>query len=299
MKLSYLPFVWILVFFFWFAQLAHAGDVVINEFLVDPDSSQWVELYNRGSTSVNISGWFIDDSGGTEKFTIPSDTIIDPGSFRVFESHAFNLNRTTADTVRLLNGSTEEDSYSYTSGPGSGLTFGRNTDGTSNWVTFSSSSKGSSNNSSSPLPSVTPTPTITSTSTPSPKPSATPKPTPTQKPSSTPKAAPTEKSTSMPLSTSTPAVLAVAKSSKNISPKPTPIKSGPTEKRATNTQDVLGMGSKQNSLLSPTPTVEQQVLGVTQNNVAMLFITAGSLLLIVCGILAYKFYSKNHIVSYE
>lgn len=288
MKLPFLTLLGLPSFFFSFVPIAIAGDVVINEFLVDPDNEQWVELYNKSSTSVTISGWFIDDSGGTEKFTIPSDTTLDAGGFRVFESHAFNLNRTTADTVQLLNGTVEEDSYSYSSGPGSGLTFGRNTDGTGSWVIFSSPTKGSSNNSSVPLPNPTPTPTITSTPTPTPKPSATPKPTPTTKPPLTPKPGLTDKPTQTTIIKPSPIPLPSSKSSTTSTPKLT--------QKKTNVQNILGVQSIE---LSPTPTVTQQVLGVTQNNIAMLFITAGSLLLIVCGILAYKFYSKNHIVSYE
>ncbi len=178
---------------FFVPQEVFAADIVINEFLVDPSSQQWVELYNIGSSPLDIGGWFIDDSGGSEKFVIPSGTIISPHEFKVFESSYFNLNTSTSDVLQLLNGTTVIDSYAYEISPGVNATFGRNTDGLGGWVIFNSPSKGSSNNSSIPAPTVTPTiipPTLTTLPTPTIKPSSTPKPaspTPSSKPSVTPK----------------------------------------------------------------------------------------------------------------
>ena len=177
-RTQFASFCFIFLFFFLFPQKVFAGDVVINEFLVDPDVSQWVELYNKGTAPIDISGWFIDDSGGTQKYTIEQNTIIGQGEFKVFESGLFNLNRTTPDTIRLLNGSTIEDSYSYDTGPGPNNTYGRQTDGIGSFVVFTSPTKESSNNTSSPAPTATPTstPTPSPTSTPTPAPTSTPKP---------------------------------------------------------------------------------------------------------------------------
>ena len=58
-RLSFFLFLLILL-----PQKVLAADVVINEFLVDPDSSQWVELYNKGASPIDIGSWFIDDNGG-------------------------------------------------------------------------------------------------------------------------------------------------------------------------------------------------------------------------------------------
>lgn len=160
--------------FFLSASSSFAADIVINEFLVDPDTNQWVELYNKGVAPVNIGGWFIDDSGGTQKFTIPNDTVINSGEFKVFTSSYFNLNRATPDIVQLLNGAAVEDSYSYDVSPGTNKSYGRETDGFGSWVIFSSPTKGSSNNASSPEPTATPTPIPINTPTPTLKPSATP-----------------------------------------------------------------------------------------------------------------------------
>ena len=48
----------------------HAQDISISEFLAvnsgsqrdeDGDSSDWVELYNGGSESVSLNGWYLTD----------------------------------------------------------------------------------------------------------------------------------------------------------------------------------------------------------------------------------------------
>src|SRR3989344_7505144 len=162
-----------LYFFILLPQKVLAGDVVINEFLVDPDSSQWVELYNKGTTPIDIGSWFIDDNGGSQKFTIPGGTLINPSEYKFFESFFLNLNRTTADTVQLLNDVSLEDSYSYTTGPGSNKSYGRDIDGVGGWAIFNNPTKGSTNNSSSPMP------VPTSAPAPTPKPTPFPTPTPT------------------------------------------------------------------------------------------------------------------------
>jgi hypothetical protein len=62
--------------------------VVINELLSDPagdPDEEWVELYNGGSTSIDISSWAI--RAGTSSFggtsTLPEGTVIAPGQFLV------------------------------------------------------------------------------------------------------------------------------------------------------------------------------------------------------------------------
>ena len=63
------------------ARLALSG-VVINEFVAsngaafvdeDGDSSDWIELYNSGSGTVNLGGWYLtDDAGVLMKWRLPS-----------------------------------------------------------------------------------------------------------------------------------------------------------------------------------------------------------------------------------
>src|SRR3989339_835225 len=113
--------------------------ILINEFLIDPQPQQ-VELINIGSDSADVSGWYLDDSGGTAYYTIPQSSVIYPNSCLVF-SGDFNLNKTSADSLRLFNNlfsptsSSPQliDSFSYKSSSGSGISYLRIPDGENLW----------------------------------------------------------------------------------------------------------------------------------------------------------------------
>ncbi|GAB4535999.1 MAG: hypothetical protein Fur0018_26510 [Anaerolineales bacterium] len=81
------------------AYAATYGDVVISEIMYDPigaePDTEWVELYNPGSTSVDISGWVLTDDAAypagpiTEGYcTIPASTSIPAGGFLVVSQMA-------------------------------------------------------------------------------------------------------------------------------------------------------------------------------------------------------------------
>lgn len=65
----------------------------INEILAhtdDPDLDS-IELYNTSELDVDISGWFLSDSGSAPlKFQIPGGTVIPGGGFLVFDEGDFN-----------------------------------------------------------------------------------------------------------------------------------------------------------------------------------------------------------------
>jgi len=64
-----------------------AGAVVINELLAHSHdmASDWIELYNRTGTAIDISGWFLSDSkDNLLKYEIAGGTIIGPGKYLVF-----------------------------------------------------------------------------------------------------------------------------------------------------------------------------------------------------------------------
>ncbi|MEK7188347.1 MAG: lamin tail domain-containing protein, partial [Patescibacteria group bacterium] len=63
-----------LSFFFFPSEIS--AQAVINEFQLSPSSDQWIELYNRGDSSVDISSWIVDDAGGTERYVIASGTTL-------------------------------------------------------------------------------------------------------------------------------------------------------------------------------------------------------------------------------
>jgi hypothetical protein len=76
------------------ARYALLSNVLINEVLMsndfintdeDSQSNDWVELYNPTNAAINIGGWFLSDSGGSNrtKWTIPAGTTIGSGQFLV------------------------------------------------------------------------------------------------------------------------------------------------------------------------------------------------------------------------
>ena len=130
-------------------------DVVLNEFLPRPDGilctdggsscapgdsdfvfdfgndsgdmpqGEWVELYNNGSTGVDLTGWYLADStpGNGNKTPIDSDHLL--VSLPIIPAHGWlvvYMNKPVynnpGDTVRLFNASeTQIDSYSYGEDP--------------------------------------------------------------------------------------------------------------------------------------------------------------------------------------
>ena len=63
------------------------GDVVISEIMYDPagreSATEWVELYNRGTTTADVGGWYLDDEDLLKWGGIPSGTTIPAGGVLV------------------------------------------------------------------------------------------------------------------------------------------------------------------------------------------------------------------------
>jgi uncharacterized repeat protein (TIGR02543 family) len=95
------------------------------------NTGDWVELYNRGEQTVDISGWIFKDSEDIHTYIIPSGTVLSPGDYFVLcrDMASFNTyypgisNRegnfnfglsTEGEYIRLYNGYGElEDSVCY------------------------------------------------------------------------------------------------------------------------------------------------------------------------------------------
>lgn len=67
-----------------------AQDVMISEIMYNPDSPEsapnlveWLEVYNYGTTAVDISGWYFQDEDGASG-AFPAGTILMPGTAAVF-----------------------------------------------------------------------------------------------------------------------------------------------------------------------------------------------------------------------
>ena len=64
--------------------------VVINEFMADNDAAvggpymtfpDWIELYNGGNASVDLSGMYLTEDLGVSAWQFPNGTVMPPGSF--------------------------------------------------------------------------------------------------------------------------------------------------------------------------------------------------------------------------
>ncbi|MGY5861769.1 MAG: lamin tail domain-containing protein [Candidatus Thorarchaeota archaeon] len=126
--------------------------VVLNEFLPHPNTTfteEWIELYNPQGIDADISGFILDDiiGGGMPPYTIPADTIVSAGGFLLFNQSTTGVILNNAgDTVNLIkpDGTTVQDSYTYTTSSDD-VSYGRETDGGSTWITFASPTPGASN----------------------------------------------------------------------------------------------------------------------------------------------------------
>ena len=69
-------------------------NVVINEILPhseNPAVPQFIELYNHSTNSVDVSGCILTDDPATNKFVIPSGTVIGPAGFVSFTQSQFGF----------------------------------------------------------------------------------------------------------------------------------------------------------------------------------------------------------------
>ena len=175
MKKQVFAFVWFLFLFQLNISPTFAAPV-INEFS-SADSSDWIEIYNSGGETVDLSLYRFRDLTANNKLDLSGN--LNPGSFAVFDwSNKLNNG---GDLIKLVLSSDESiiDQISYgdqggVSAPGPGQTAGRRQDGGGEWVLFISASKNSSNNSVSTFAPPTPTPSKTPTPTKSPTPTKTP-----------------------------------------------------------------------------------------------------------------------------
>lgn len=66
------------------APIATAGDVVINEIHYEPEditvAEEFIELHNRGSAEVDVSGWFFSDG---IRYTLPAGVTLAAGGFLI------------------------------------------------------------------------------------------------------------------------------------------------------------------------------------------------------------------------
>lgn len=144
----------------------------INEFMAAnttccPDKSSgvdefddWIEIYNAGTTAVNIGGMYLSDNKANPfKHKIPTDnptaTTIQPGGFLVLWADGtssqgplhldFNLSAAGEDVAIFYIDGRAIDAYTF-GAQTDNVSWGRTTDGAATWKSFSTPTQGKSNN---------------------------------------------------------------------------------------------------------------------------------------------------------
>ncbi|MBN1383686.1 MAG: lamin tail domain-containing protein [Elusimicrobia bacterium] len=114
-KIKFISLLYLLIFFIFYNHSYSA--VVINEFVYDAVGSdtglEWIELYNNGTSDVDLTDWTIEKAGDTFSLikTIPSGTIPAGGYFLIEETEAATsaAGNYISGTMALQNGGTESD----------------------------------------------------------------------------------------------------------------------------------------------------------------------------------------------
>jgi hypothetical protein len=243
---------------------AHAADVLLNEFVANPQSGdvEWVEFYNTTSSTIDLSDYYFDDdsnfdsdSGNSAKIALAGLLSSSQTCFWELSSYLNN----NGDIPSLFKTGSIVDSYSYSSSS-AGLSYARVPDG-GNWSFLQTPTKATSK-----CIDLAPTNTLTPTSSPTPIPTSTNTPTVTNKP------------------TQTPTI------TKTISKSPSPT----NETSPTKEAEVLGQATENKNLSKE----ETKVLGENNINfIPLIFISIGIVFLILCVILVCYPYIKNYLNS--
>jgi len=105
----------------------------------------WIELFNVGTVSVDLSGFIVKDNDDSRTTTLPAGSTIAPGAFFIIEETMLNFGLGSADAARIFDATgVLIDSYSWTSH--APTTYGRCPDGSGGFSTTTTSTKGAANN---------------------------------------------------------------------------------------------------------------------------------------------------------
>ncbi|HWD92650.1 MAG TPA: lamin tail domain-containing protein [Verrucomicrobiae bacterium] len=127
-------------------------NVVINEILPHSENlavPQFIELYNHGTNSVDVSGCILTDDPTTNEFVVPGGTVLGPGGFVSFAQSqlGFVLNGggetlyfLQSDKSRILNAV-------QFGGQADGVSYGRWPDGADDFYSFTTNTPGTNNSS--------------------------------------------------------------------------------------------------------------------------------------------------------
>lgn len=122
--------------------------VVINEFQANSSDLDWIELYNAGSTPVDLTGYFLTDSPDQPtRYRIPSGTLA-AGGYRVFDQDELGFALSAGGEAIFLvgpDGAQWIDGYDFGNQPLTDVSEGRYPDGGSAWRKMTSPTPGAAN----------------------------------------------------------------------------------------------------------------------------------------------------------
>lgn len=123
--------------------------LLLNEFVANPGTTfatEWVEIYNPGPESVNLSSWSLEDNSNHNK-NISALGTIGLGEFKVKEEAEGWLNNTGGDWIFLKDSAGKIiDSHSYSGTISDDQSIGREDDMGNIWQSCTTPTKGGSNN---------------------------------------------------------------------------------------------------------------------------------------------------------
>jgi hypothetical protein len=125
-------------------------NVVINEILPhseNPAVPQFIELYNHSTNSVDISGCILTDDPTTNKFVIPSGTVIGPTGFISFTQSQFGFTLNGAgETLYFIKPDNSRVLAAVQFGAqADGVSYGRCPDGANDFYAFTTNTPGTNN----------------------------------------------------------------------------------------------------------------------------------------------------------
>jgi regulation of enolase protein 1 (concanavalin A-like superfamily) len=124
-------------------------NVVINEFLAHPDNTQlaYIELYNHSRTAADLSGCVLTDLAETNKFIMPTKTLIAAGGFLSFDAAQLGFRPSPAGGLLLFKAADGRQVLDAVSYEAQGLTVssGRWPDGAADFYPLAAPTPGASN----------------------------------------------------------------------------------------------------------------------------------------------------------
>ena len=119
--------------------------VVVNE--VESNGGvpgDWIELYNAGSTVVDLSNFLVKDNDDTRTTRLPAGTTIAPGGYYVIEEDVLGFGLGAGDAARVYDANgTLLDAYTWTAH--AAITYARCPNGTGDFADATTSTKGAAN----------------------------------------------------------------------------------------------------------------------------------------------------------